>query len=425
MVTLLMVLGSLLAGQVDAAGSELLQADVRRLVRQLDGDSLAEREAAEKALVELGPNVLDLLPPVSRNTSAEVKVRLDRIRKTLQEKAAQAAAEATRVTLKGEMPLSEALAALAKQSGNKIVDFRERFGQQAPDPAVKADFQEVPFWNALDDLLDQAGLTVYNFSGEPGTVAIVSRGSSELSRADRATYSGLFRFEGISLIARRDLRDPDSDSLRLTLEVAWEPRVSPIVLQLPLESIQAVDENGQTIPVDTGPAQLEIPAEMGIPATEIQVPLKLPDRQSRKIASLQGRLQALVPGRVQEFTFEDLKDAKAVEQRAAGVTVTLEQVRKNLDLYEARVRVRFDQASNALESHRNWVYNNEAYLLDPEGERVDHAGMQATLQRDDEVGVAYLFDREQGIEGCKFVYKTPVVIVSMPVGYQLKDIPLP
>jgi hypothetical protein len=103
----------------------------------------------------------------------------------------------------------------------------------------------------------------------------------------------------------------------------------------------------------------------------------------------------------------------------------LEQVRKNLDLFEVRVRVRFDRADIALESHRNWVYNNEAFLLDPEGARVEHDGMQATLQREDEVGVAYLFDRQEGLEGCQFVYRSPVVIVALPVVYQLTEIPLP
>jgi hypothetical protein len=424
MTTCFLILAGLLTGQAGAADPEALQFETRRLVRQLDGDSLAERDAAERALIALGPKILDLLPPVTRNTSAEVRVRLERIRKLLQEQAAEAAASAARITLQGEMPLLEALAALEKQSGNTVADFRARFNQAATNPAVRVDFQDVPFWKALDQLLDQAGLTVYNFSGQEGALAIVSRGGGERNRADRATYSGLFRFEGVSLIARRDLRDPRGDSLRLAVEVAWEPRISPIVLQMPLDSIQAVDENGRALAIEAVRTQLEIPAETGIPAAEIQIPLKLPDRQTRQIASLEGRLSALVPGRVQEFVFDDPRNAKSVEQAVAGVTVTLEQVRKNLDLFEARVRVRFDRAGVALESHRNWVYKNEAYLLDPEGQRVDHDGMQATLQREDEVGVAYLFDREN-LDGCKFVYRTPVVIVAMPVAYRLEEIPLP
>jgi hypothetical protein len=418
----ILLLANFLIGQADSLD---LPTETRRLVRQLDSASLAEREAAERTLIELGPRVLDLLPPVTRTTSAEVRVRLDRIRKLLQQQAAEAAAQATRITLQGEMPLSDALVALEAQSGNSIIDFRGRFGQAATNPPVQVEFENEPFWKALDHVLDQAELTIYNFSGQEGAVALVARGGSERDRAQRGSYSGLFRFEGVSLTARRDLRDPRGDSLRLAVEVAWEPRVAPIVLQVPLDTVEAVDETGQAIAIETARAQLEIPAETGIPATEIQIPLRLPDRQTRQIAKLQGRMSALVPGRVQDFVFDEPRDAKSVEQRVAGVTVTLEQVRKNLDLFEVRVRVRFDRADIALESHRNWVYNNEAFLLDPDGQRVDHDGMQATLQREDEVGVAFLFDRPEGLEGCRFVYRTPVVIVALPVVYELSEIPLP
>ena len=131
-----------------------------------------------------------------------------------------------------------------------------------------------------------------------------------------------------------------------------------------------------------------------------------------------------MPGQIETFEFGELENAKAVQQQKAGVTVVLDQVRKNVDVYEVRLRVKFDKAENALESHRNWVYRNEAYLLDAAGKRLENAGLQATRQDADEVGVAYLFDVEN-LKGCKFVYKTPAVIVKMPVPYELKDIELP
>lgn len=413
------------AAVADAEAAARLGLEVRRLVRRLDADTLAEREAAERALIDLGPRALDQLPPVGSSASAEVKVRMDRVRQRLQEAAAQEAARGSRISLQGPMKLSQALAAIEQQSGNKIVDFRERFGQQQTDPTIETSFRDVPFWEVLDALLDQSETTVYNFSGQAGALAIVGRAQGELPRSQRAAYSGLFRFEGLSLLARRDLRNPENDSLRLTLEVAWEPRVAPIVLHLPLDQLEAVDENDRSLDAQRGPGRLEIPVQGDVPAAEIQIPFGLPDRGSRNIARLEGRLDALVPGRTHEFVFEQLETAKSVEQRMAGVTVTLEQVRKNGELYEVRVGARFDQADRALESHRNWVYNNEAYLVDAEGQRVEHAGMQATLQREDEVGVSYLFDHEAGLQGCRFVYKTPVLIVAMPVKYELKDIPLP
>jgi len=421
----LLLAGGLLPGAAGAEAPGGLPLQVRRLVRQLDDNQLATREAAERELIELGPEALDLLPSPGRDTSAEVRVRLERVRKTLQEEAAKAAAEPSRVTLQGEMPLSAALAAVQQQTGNRIVDFRQRFGQQPHDPQLKFDFDKQPFWTAFDVILDRAGMTLYNFSGEAKALAVVARDQAELDRASRAVYEGLFRFEVLRVLAIRELRNPAHHSLRLVLEITWEPRVPPILLQIPLGDLRATDDAGRAMEIGSKRANLEVPVESAIPAAEVQVPLSLPDRSVNKIASLRGQLSALVPGQVEAFEFSNLGAAESVEQSRAGVTVVLEQVRKNVDVYELRLRVRFDQARNALESHRNWIYGNEAYFIGPDRQRFEHVGQQAFRQTENEVGVAYLSDRENGLADCKFVYKTPAVLIQMPVAFELKDIPLP
>ena len=135
---------------------------------------------------------------------------------------------------------------------------------------------------------------------------------------------------------------------------------------------------------------------------------------------------ALIPGRVETFQFDRrLDQARGMELRKAGATVVLDRVRKNGGLYQVLIRVRFDEARNALESHRGWVFQNEAFMIDAKGQRIANAGLEATRQSSEEVGVAYLFPLADGLDGCKFVYRTPAMILEMPVDYELKDIPLP
>lgn len=425
MIASLLLLAGAIAGPAEDGDNAQLRLQVLRLVRQLDNDTLAERQAAEQALIELGPPALDVLPPSNRAMSAEVTVRLERVRQAWEKAVAQAAAEPSRVTLQGAMKLSAAFEAIQQQTGNKIVDFRERFGQAQADPVVETGFQDVTFWEALDRLLDQAGMTVYNFVGEKGAIAVIAAEDSDRDRADRASYAGLFRFEGVRVQATRDLRNAEDGQLRVMLDVTWEPRLAPIVLRIPVATVVAVSGSGDPIPVDGTQGVLEVPVEDTIANAELVVPLVAPDRSVARIASLRGELGALVTGRVESFEFDKLMEARDVQQSVAGVRVTLDQVRKNLELYEVRMRVKFERAGIALESHRNWVYDNEAYMLDPEGERIENAGSQATRQGSDEVGVAYLFDREAGLEGCKFIYKTPSLLINVPVQYELKDIPLP
>ena len=58
--------------------------EVRKLIKELDGKSLKERDAAEKSLIEIGASILGYLPEVDANTSGEMKIRLQRIRQQLQ-----------------------------------------------------------------------------------------------------------------------------------------------------------------------------------------------------------------------------------------------------------------------------------------------------------------------------------------------------
>jgi len=420
----LLLVGCALLGQADAAADEDLALEVRRLVRQLNATQLAEREAAERRLLELGPKVLDLLPRISERTPAEVKQRIGRIRQRLQLAAAESAAKSSLITLRGDaVPLSKVLAALQEQSGNKIVDFRENFGQPTPDPPLKIEFDKTPFWKALDQVLDQAELRIYSY-GEENAISVVGRGKDELPRTDGANYDGPFRVEPVRIMAKREFRDPDGQSLHLTLLVAWEPRLKPISLRQKIADLKVVDENGNPLALDDRSAELEVPAA-GVTAVELILPLKLPSRDVKEIASLEGRLMAMLPGKVQTFTFSDLTTAKNVEQRIAGVTVTLDQVRQNGAVWEVRVRVRFDDAGQALESHRGWIFNNEAYLEGPDGKPIPYDSLETTRQTRDEVGVAYLFVLDEPPAKHKFVYKTPGAIVATAFDYQIKDVKLP
>ena len=417
------VAAGLLVGQAGDAAT--LKADVAKLVKQLDDAQLPKREAAEKELLTLGPKVLELLPNITRQTPAEVKERLTRVRKQLETAAAESATKPTRVTLKGPLKLSEAIAAIEQQTGNKLIDYREQFNQQARDTNVQGDFQDRPFWEVVDKLLDQSELTTYSFSGQRGALAFVARNEQEVDRSGRGTYAGMFRFEPLRAEASRDLRNPENHSLRLFLDIAWEPRLQPIIVTQALSDLKATDDQGADLPIDGREGEIEIPVDGDSAATEMYVPLQLPARGTRKVASLKGKLQVLAPGRVESFEFTDLEKAKNVEQRKAAATVTVDQVRKNQDLYEVRMRVKFESAANALESHRDWIYQNPAYLVDASGERLDNVGLEATLQEEDQVGVSYQFIAPDGVKGCKFVYITPVSIIQLPVEFELKDIELP
>jgi hypothetical protein len=428
--TTLILLSGLTWGQIPekAASDEALAAKVKALVGKqgLGNDELAKREAAEKELIAIGPDVLPLLPTVTARTPAEDKIRLKRVRDALVKAEIEAATRPAMVTLSGEMPVSEAIAKIAEQTGNKLIDYRERFNQEGSDPKIKLALDKVPFWQALDTVLDAAKLTIYNYDEEKGALAFTSRGDTALPRLGRGSYSGLFRLEPNKIEATRDLKNSQMHALKLTVDAVWEPRVRPIVIEVPLAGVSATDENGKEISIDRTEGTLEVPIEGNGAAVEIEFPLSAPQRSVKTLASLKGKVTAVVLGKIESFEFADIDKAKSAEQERGGVTVVLENCRKNGDIYDVSMRVRFDRAANALESHRGWIYDNECYVADAKGKRIENAGLEATLLDVNEVGVSYKFNLEGGTPATyKFFYKTPAAIIRIPVDFEIKAIDLP
>ena len=111
----------------------------------------------------------------------------------------------------------------------------------------------------------------------------------------------------------------------------------------------------------------------------------------KEIASLKGSLRAILPGKVETFRFTDLLNRRKSRNASPRATVVLDQVRKNGDDWEVFLRVRFDDAGQALESHRSWILANEAYLEGPDGKPIPFESLESTERSNNEAGFGYRF----------------------------------
>jgi hypothetical protein len=399
---------------------------VRQLVQQLDANELAVREAAERQLLGLGAAALEHLPPPSDRLSDAARHALERVRRQLQLAAAEATAAAAVVTLRAEAtPLPEVLAALEEQSGNRIIAQRATAGYPVANPPLTIQLDKVPFWQALDRVLDQAGLDVYPY-GDERAICLRARPEGELPRTGTACYSGPFRFQPLQVHAVRNLRIADSHWLTLHLQVAYEPRVRPIYIRQRLAELVAVDDLGNVLSDAASPAGIEAALDGTSIAAELVLPLRPPPRQAQCLESLRGKLEVLLLGRPETFRFDNLLTAKNLEKRIAGATVTLEHVRREGDHWQVRMRVRFDQPHDALASHRGWIFKNEVYLEgNLKGQIRPERDYEITRQTPSEVGIAYFFALDEPPEKLTFVYKTPCLILAKTFPYELKGIKLP
>ena len=424
----LLLLAPIFLTQAEADAPADVAAQVRRLVRQLDAGELDARNKAEEEVLKLGPTALESLPTEATG-SAELQQRVDRIRQTLERRASDQAMQGSKVMLSGLMNLEDVAADIEKQTGNKIIDYRKRFGQNVTNPQFKLEIKNAPFWQAMDAMLDSTNMSVYQYSGKDG-LAIIDRPEDESPRTPRAAYAGPLRLEATKISAERHSASKKPGTLKVNLEIAWEPRLSPIAFVQSLKDLEAVDDAGQKLQIDNQDATLEAPVSGGGTAVEMILPFVPPPRAAKTIATLKGTVSGLLPGKVEAFEFDHLEQAakpnfQPLAQKKSGAAVTLEQVRKNNEVWEAVIRLKFDDAANALESHRGWVLENEAYLLGPGQQKIENAGYHSTLRTQNELGMAYQFELPGGIEGYTLVYRTPSSVHVLQLPYELKNLPLP
>ncbi|QDV11906.1 hypothetical protein CA51_17820 [Rosistilla oblonga] len=408
--------------------------EVDRLVAGLDGRTLAERQAAERDLIDLGPQILKFLPRENDLPTAEMRQRMRRIRSQLEQLESTTSIDATPVTIRDARTLGDALGQISAQTK---VQFAGAIKESLP---VKIDAVKIPFWNAVDEVLDAAELDIDRFGGVEGSLKLVPRSPDRPRRSDTAAYSGVFRVEPISVTARRDLHNPRLSGLDLLIDISWELRLTPIGISLPLKEFGAKLDNGDVLQLQASAETAEAMPNAGIPSTQTLIPFQLPAGRPAKIDTLSGTIDALLPGKIKHFDF-DLGDDNFPPRDAGDVTVMLESVRGNGSLHELRVNVKFKQADRALESHRGWVFDNPAYVTaantdqaetrqDAAAEqaqppRIENLGYEIYRQTSDEIGIGYLFDLEGQPDRFRFHYETPASIVRSEVRFTLHDILLP
>ena len=167
--------------------------------------------------------------------------------------------------------------------------------------------------------------------------------------------------------AQRNSRKPTAKSLQLQLEIAWEPRLRPLVVsQAASDLAGTIDAIAPLVPsYPKGVFSSEVP--LGTQVVDVALPFELPPRPTKKISLLQGKLRALVPGRQARFEFGDLANAKGKSQRIEDTEVIVDDVRKNNEIWEIHMRLRLDERNPALEAQRGWAFDNRSYLVNGTG----------------------------------------------------------
>ncbi len=407
---------------------------VAEQIARLDADTLKERSAAEKELLEAGPEILPMLPPPELLPSASVKQAVRRVRVRLEEAQARESVKPARITLKETAPLENILKAVAERTGNAIdasalpPAMRER--------SVSLDVSNEPFWDVMEHLAKDAGFVIDGSAkGNINRSELVLEPDSKTAiKPSASTNVGAFRVEVDPLKLRTRFGKDDQQLLRVPFRLSAEPRLRPLFLKLAGKDFSARTKKGRSLDPFNPAQKLELPLGEGGTEATFHMDYQVQKPFQADAVELTGQATLTVAADSEDITFSDLAKSTGAARRRGGVTVTLNEVefepdKKHADRQSAvvRVTVHYDTGGPAFESHRTWIFHNRVFLEDAQGRRIERGQQYRTdLQTDGGVMVEYNFDNlPGGKDDYRFTYVAPTLIIDVPIRFEFKSLSVP
>ncbi|MGZ3413331.1 MAG: hypothetical protein ACXWNX_05940 [Isosphaeraceae bacterium] len=395
---------------------------VLQLIERLDDLKPEARNEAEARLIKLGARALPLLPDPASVTSKGRKERLEKVRATLRHAEEETSTVASRVTIQAKaIRLSEALGLIQKQTGNGITDLREQLGGETTNPAFDLDIHDVPFHEALDRVARLAEISVNAFTGG-GTIGITA---GTPSKDPLIQYVGPFRVAFKQLTEVRDLQAGTS-AASAQLEVAWEPRLRPMLLTLKSDGLAVKDDKNREVKPQAMMESNEVVLRPENPAVEMNLNLEAPDRSAVKLSSFRIKADVTLPAGIKTFRFPSLAQEN-VTQKQGDVSATLQNVEIDEQVWKVNVELVYPGNGPAFESYRQGLFNNRIWLQKADGSRFEHnGGFSNTSSDGGKLGFEYLFvDAPGKLADYQLVYETPSKVVTIPLEFEFKNVPLP
>lgn len=418
-----------------------LMEQVQTLVDLLNSSAIEDRDSAQKELAALDPDALDFIDVPDEDATTDFIERLLAVRKTLEAKAVEKATQPTIVSLEGHFSVEQALKKIAGQTGNNIA-LRQGLPPEVAQRQLKLSFKSIPFWEAIESVMQQSNLEVDLYGGTANSIVLVPRPPSSIkgpadgdapatsntvAELPQAT-AGVLAVQVNRVDAARILHAPNLNYTNLNMLIRWEPRVQPISIELAQANLKIIDDQGNGIkPLKETPIAAVVQTE--VPELNCAVKIPLIDRKVNSIKKVAGTIDAVLPGRTETFRFGGLdKLAAGTSQSKSGATVTLSGIQPNEELFGVTVGLSFEDQANELDSHHGWAFENEAYLVDPNDPndpltRHEAVAYETVARNGQELIVEYYFEVDPAL--FDLVYQTPAAIVSVSFDFELKDIPLP
>jgi hypothetical protein len=353
-----------------------------RAIRRLGSAAVADREAAERELVAAGAAALPTVVASRAAATGETAFRLEWIQRELERRTAVAAVEPAAVSLVAhDLPARAALAEVFARSGGGIELAVEVAAGAAGRRGVTLALERATFWESVDAILDAAGLALECSAGPPpdgtATMRITDAGPEGAALDGAAQHgavaphvaAGPVRVSVVGVeptTARPDATGAASTTptgsrrgARVTLRVAFEPRLEPLLVRLPARSLVAEGPAGEAMPAAQRAAVVEATVPRGRPWIDLPVRLSAAAVPLERLGMLRGTLELWLAGLDYDFRFPGVRPGLGPvphpPQRVAAAEVRLLECAAAGDRLSVRASITYDAPSEALASHHSWL----------------------------------------------------------------------
>ena len=119
-------------------------------------------------------------------------------------------------------------------------------------------------------------------------------------------------------------------------------------------------------------------------------------------ASIRGKVNCLIAAATERIVFDQKTLTRGETQRRGGVTVQirkvgLESLPRHESDFEIGILVNYDNGGPAFESHRTWIYHNDAFIESKEGAPRNFTDFEVTRQSDGAIAVDFRWKSFAGL----------------------------
>lgn len=403
---------------------------VASLVAALGSPSRRDREEAEAAVVARGPAVLGELSRLAPLTVGEARLRLERATAILEKLLIERDLEPSSITIAVDrVPARDVLARIAAESGNRLELARDIAEGEAGARPVSLSADRETFWEVVVDVLSQASLAV-DCDGEGRGLRIVKAVAGGPKSVPAGPFLAIDR--GVEIGRGGAGVRP----VRVRLALAWEPRLQPLVIRVPMQSVEVEGPAGESIPPTSRMAVLEATVLPGSRWVPLVLPLSAPVSAEaplpERLRMVRATVRTWFAAGEHDFEFPlDVPPSPAPRAvRVGSAVVSLDTAEPRGREFVIAAEATYDEPSEPLASHRTWIVDRPLAIVasgPPDATTEPALPVERSVghRSDRGLGIAATFRLPEGTKAAMLRWRLPAALREVPVDIVLRDIPLP